>query len=112
MLELPRGREFPESYGLHVPPGAPAWRLPPPETKMVFIDLSPAELCAVIRTRPWRRDLRAMLVHIRDDKLVAWGWRPGSTQSRARAARSIRGRVPGMDEPGCAVPRFLMLPIE
>jgi hypothetical protein len=70
---------LPASYGPHVPPGAPAWRLPPPETKMVFIDLSPAQLCAVIKnpTATRGKDLNAMLVHIRDDKLVAWGWNPG-----------------------------------
>ena len=70
---------LPESYGLHVPPGAPAWRLPLPEMKMVFIDLSPAELCAVIKNprATGGKDLQSMLVHIRDDKLVAWGWKPG-----------------------------------
>ncbi len=70
---------LPASYGLHVPPGAPAWHLPPPEMKMVFIDLSPAELCAVIKNprSTGGKDLRGMLVHIRDDKLVAWGWNPG-----------------------------------
>ena len=70
---------LPESYGLHVPPGAPAWHLPPPETKMVFIDLSPAELCAVVKDRRATagKDLQAMLAHIRDDKLVGWGWNPG-----------------------------------
>ena len=70
---------LPESYGLHVPPGAPNWHLPPPEMKMVFIDLSPAQLCATIKNSraTGGKDLQAMLVHIRDDKLVAWGWNPG-----------------------------------
>ena len=70
---------LPESYGLHVPPGAPAWHLPPPEMKMVFIDLTPAQLCATIKNSgaTGGKDLRAMLIHIRDDKLVAWGWKPG-----------------------------------
>ncbi len=70
---------LPESYGLHVPPGAPAWHLPPPDTKMVFIDLSPAQLCAAIKDRRATagKDLPAMLAHIRDDKLVEWGWSPG-----------------------------------
>ena len=72
-------QNLPESYGLHVPPGAPAWRLPPPEMKMVFIDLSPGQLCAVIKNprTTGGKDLPAMLVHIRDDKLVGWGWNPG-----------------------------------
>lgn len=76
-------QNLPESYGPHVPPGAPNWRLPPPETKMVFIDLTPAQLCATIkdRSKTGGKDLQAMLVHNRDDKLVAWGWDPG--QGRA-----------------------------
>jgi hypothetical protein len=74
-----QAENLPESYGLHVPPGAPAWRLPGPEMKMVFIDLSPAQLCAVIKNpgTTGGKDLHAMMVHIRDDKLVAWGWNPG-----------------------------------
>jgi hypothetical protein len=74
------GREnLPESYGTHVPPGAPNWHLPPPETKMVFIDVAPARLCASIKDRAATggKDLQAMLAHNRDDKLVAWGWNPG-----------------------------------
>jgi hypothetical protein len=66
-------------YGLHVPPGAPNWHLPPPETKMVFIDVAPAQLCATIKDKAATggKDLQAMFVHNRDDKLVGWGWNPG-----------------------------------
>ena len=74
------GREnLPESYGAHVPPGAPNWHLPPPETKMVFIDVTPAQLCATIKDKAATggKDLQAMLAHNRDDKLVGWGWSPG-----------------------------------
>ncbi len=70
---------LPVSYGAHVPPGAPHWRLPPPQIKMVFINLTPAQLCAQIKNprETGGKDLQAMLVHNRDDKLVAWGWEPG-----------------------------------
>jgi hypothetical protein len=73
------GANLPASYGLRVPPGAPNWHLPPPETKMVFINLSPAQLCATIKDRraTGGKDLQAMLAHNRDDKLVGWGWDPG-----------------------------------
>lgn len=72
-------RNLPETYGPHVPPGAPNWHLPPPETRMVFIDLSPAQLCATLKDRAATggKDLQAMLVHNRDDPLVGWGWNPG-----------------------------------
>jgi hypothetical protein len=70
---------LPVGYGPHVPPGAPNWHLPPPQTKMVFIDVSPAELCSTIKdkAKTGGKDLAAMLAHNRDDKLVAWGWNPG-----------------------------------
>jgi hypothetical protein len=72
-------QNLPESYGMHVPPGAPAWRLPPPNMKMVFINVTPAALCASIKDRAFTggKDLTAMLAHIRDNELVAWGWNPG-----------------------------------
>jgi hypothetical protein len=69
----------PPSYGVHMPPGAPNWHLPPPERKMVFIGLSKAALCATIRDpkRNGGRDFAALLEHVSSDKLVLWGWNPG-----------------------------------
>jgi hypothetical protein len=76
-------QNLPAIYGDRVPPGAPDWHLPPPETKMVFIGLSAHDLCGVIKDRRATRgrDLPAMLAHIRDDKLVAWGWDPGGQRT-------------------------------
>jgi hypothetical protein len=72
-------QNLPAAYGAHVPPGAPNWHLPPPSMKMVFIGLSPRELCLVIKDpqRTGGRNLQAMLEHVDHDKLVAWGWNPG-----------------------------------
>ncbi len=69
----------PASYGAHMPPGAPNWKLPPPEEKMVFIGLSGADLCNRIKDPEQNggRDLQAMFEHIDKDKLVLWGWNPG-----------------------------------
>ena len=69
----------PASYGQHMPPGAPAWRLPSPERKMIFIGLSKAELCATIKDpkRNGNRNMAALLEHVSHDKLVLWGWSPG-----------------------------------
>ncbi len=74
---------LPVSYGAHAPPGAPNWQLPPPEAKMVFIGLSPRALCEAIKDKRVTRgrDLNAMLIHVRDDKLVGWGWNPGGERS-------------------------------
>ena len=69
----------PASYGEHTPPGAPNWRLPPPERKMVFIHLSSGELCRHLKDKRENHnmDLEALLRHVTSDKLVLWGWNPG-----------------------------------
>ncbi len=69
----------PASYGAHTPPGAPAWHLPPPETKMVFYGLTAAELCRTVKDpgRNGGRDLDALVEHVSRDPLVLWGWSPG-----------------------------------
>jgi hypothetical protein len=69
----------PASYGARVPPGAPNWHLPPPETKMVFIGLSSGDLCRTIKNARANggKDLGALLEHVSHDKLVLWGWDPG-----------------------------------
>lgn len=74
---------LPASYGAHVPPGAPNWHLPPPEHKMVFIDVPAAQLCATLKDPKQNggKDLAALLTHVTSDGLVLWGWNPG--QGRA-----------------------------
>lgn len=81
---------LPASYGDNVPPGAPNWHLPPPQTRMVFINLSPRALCQNIKSPDFTggKDLTAMMLHIRDDKLVAWGWAPGGQRSLPPATRA------------------------
>ena len=68
----------PASYGPNMPPGAPDWRLPPPEHKMVFIGLSGGELCRQLKDKKENggRNLAGMRHHL-DDELVLWGWDPG-----------------------------------
>jgi hypothetical protein len=72
-------RNPPRSYGAHTPPGAPNWHLPPPQTPMIFINLTPGQLCRTIKDPKETRgkDLAAMLDHVAKDELVAWGWDPG-----------------------------------
>jgi hypothetical protein len=73
----------PASYGPHAPPGAPAWRLPAPDRKMVFIDLAPAALCETIKNPATNggRDFDALIRHVSEDKLVLWGWDPGGDRA-------------------------------
>jgi hypothetical protein len=70
----------PASYGPHAPPGAPNWHLPPPDQKMVFIGLSAGELCRAIQDpkKNGSRSFAALEKHLAADKLVLWGWNPGS----------------------------------
>ena len=73
-------RNLPASYGANMPPGAPNWHLPPARTPMVFLHLTPAQLCATIKdpARTGGKDLPAMLDHVANDALVGWGWDPGA----------------------------------
>jgi hypothetical protein len=69
----------PPSYGPRTPPGAPAWHLPPPERKMVFIGLPSGELCRRLKDEKENggKNLDALVHHMAEDKLVLWGWSPG-----------------------------------
>ena len=77
----------PESWGAHMPPGAPSWRLPPAEKKMVFVGLTSGDLCRRLKDQDQngRRTLAALVHHVSEDKLVLWGWSPGV----GRAAVSV-----------------------
>jgi hypothetical protein len=77
----------PASYGPRTPPGAPTWHLPPPERKMVFINLPSGELCRRLKDTKENggKDLDALFEHMAEDKLVLWGWNPGV----GRAAVSV-----------------------
>jgi len=68
----------PASYGAHMPPGAPDWRLPSAAHKMVFIGMSGGDLCRQLKNKAENggRDMAAMREHL-DSKLVLWGWEPG-----------------------------------
>ena len=73
-------RNPPASYGPAMPPGAPNWHLPSASTPMVFIKLTPAQLCRSLKDpkATGGKDLPAMLDHVANDRLVAWGWDPGT----------------------------------
>ncbi|TNJ33954.1 hypothetical protein [Arenimonas terrae] len=73
----------PASYGPHAPPGAPHWQLPPPDMKMAWIGLPPAELCAMVKdeARNGGRDFAALTKHVSEDALVLWGWNPGGERA-------------------------------
>lgn len=71
------------SNELHGPPGAENWHLAPVE--MAWFEESSAEICAQIKdpARNGGRSLQDVALHVRDDKLVAWGWAPGADREPA-----------------------------
>jgi len=73
----------PAGYSLHAPPGAPNWHLPPENMKMVFKNLSSAELCRVLKDpkRNGGKTPAQLLKHVAEDKLVLWGWDPGGVRT-------------------------------
>jgi len=81
----------PESYGPHAPPGAPHWGLPSPDHKMAWIGLSPRALCEMIKDkqRNGGRDFAALITHVSEDKLVAWGWNPGGDRAPVSVPRDV-----------------------
>ncbi|TIN31054.1 MAG: hypothetical protein E5Y31_04200, partial [Mesorhizobium sp.] len=71
------------SNALHGPPGAENWHLAPAE--IAWFGKSSAEICAQIKDplRNGNRSLKDIALHVRDDRLVAWGWAPGSGREPA-----------------------------
>jgi hypothetical protein len=59
------------------PPGAENWHLAPAE--MVWFGKTSAEICAQIKDplRNGNRSLADVAEHVKNDKLVGWGWNPG-----------------------------------
>ncbi len=76
-------RNLPAAYGSPAPPGAPNWHLPPENMKMVFIDLSSAELCRVLKNPASNggKSAEQLVEHVAEDGLVLWGWEPGGQRT-------------------------------
>jgi hypothetical protein len=68
--------------GVHMPPGAPDWRLPPPETPMIWEGLSDSQLCELLKDpqQNGHRSIQQIVEHM-STPLVLWGWHPGDGRS-------------------------------
>jgi hypothetical protein len=93
--------------GLHMPPGAPGWHLPPADMPMVFVGRSSSELCRQLKDPKQNggKTLEQIYEHIAHDALVGWGWSPGDGRApvpipRDELARATRAWIDG----GCACP--------
>jgi len=64
--------------GLHTPPGAPGWHLPPPSNPLIWRGLTDHQLCELIKDQSHNghRNLDQLIEHMRSP-LVMWGWTPG-----------------------------------
>lgn len=65
--------------GVHLPPGAPGWRLPHPSMPLVFVGKTPGDLCRQLKDPRHNggRTPEQVLEHVTADPLVLWGWSPG-----------------------------------
>ncbi len=74
----------------HAPPGAPDWRLPPPEMKMAWLGLDAGALCESLKDpgRNGGKTLAALAEHLRHDALVGWGFDPGPGRQPPRLSRA------------------------
>jgi hypothetical protein len=65
--------------GLHMPPGAPNWHLPPTATPMIWQGRSDGQICRQIKDQKQNggKTLAQIVEHMTADKLVGWGWDPG-----------------------------------
>lgn len=93
--------------GPHMPPGAPAWHLPHPDTPLVFEGRSSAELCRQLADPSTNggRTPEQLLEHMSQDPLVLWGWAPGEgrppvSTPHAALLQAVRDWVAG----GCGCP--------
>lgn len=66
------------------PPGVPNWHMPPAEMPMIFEGKTPHELCVQLKdpAQNGGKELDELVAHVRDDKLVHWGWDPGPGRSK------------------------------
>jgi len=65
--------------GLNLPPGAPDWQMPPPDTPMIWSGLTDSQLCELIKDAKQNRhrNVDQIVEHMTTPKLVLWGWNPG-----------------------------------
>jgi hypothetical protein len=92
--------------GAHMPPGAPDWQLPPPETPMVWEGLSDYQLCALFKDpkQNGHRTIQEIVEHM-STPLVLWGWTPGEGRSPVPMKLSeFQARVRDWAAKGAACP--------
>ncbi len=70
------------TVGVHAPPGAPDWHLPPPDMPMIWEGLTDHQLCELLKDpkQNGNRNVQQIVEHM-STPLVLWGWHPGEGRS-------------------------------
>src|ERR1700693_1623857 len=92
--------------GLHMPPGAPDWHLPPPAMPMIWEGLTDHQLCELLKD-PQQNGHRAgdQMVEHMHTPLVLWGWNPGDGRSPApMSPREFLAKIEEWAAKGAACP--------
>ena len=68
---------------LHAPPGRPDWRLPLPSMRLAWQGLTVGEICRALKdpAKNGGKSPAQLIEHVRDDRIVNWGWNPGPGRS-------------------------------
>src|SRR5271168_2694263 len=76
--------------GLHMPPGAAVWKLPPPKMPMVIQGKTVHEFCEQLKdpARNGGKTLEQIIEHVSSDPLVGWGWNPGDGRTLPPLSRA------------------------
>ncbi len=92
--------------GIHTPPGAPDWHLPPPETPMIWEGLSARQLCELLKdpAQNGHRSVEQIVEHM-STPLVLWAWHPGEGRAAiAMPQNEFLARVKNWAAKGAACP--------
>lgn len=92
--------------GLHTPPGAPDWGLPPPSMPMIWEGLTGRQLCELFKDprQNGDRSVEQIVEHMHTP-LVLWGWHPGEGRTPvAMAENEFLARVGDWAAKGAACP--------
>ena len=74
-------------------PGAPEWHVAP--RSMAWVGRSPRQICEQLKDpeRNGKKTLAAIVEHNAHDKLVGWGWQPGSGREPAPGTQAQFGEL-------------------
>jgi hypothetical protein len=93
--------------GLHLPPGAPNWHLPPTNMPMIWQSLTDKQICQQLKDpkQNGNRSVDRIVEHMAEDKLVGWGWNPGEGRTAIPISReTFASKVREWASKGAACP--------